>query len=106
MNPSEQRALTREVLETWLHDAPGFVGRCADRVTASDGGRKYHDTETDTMLFETMSLEDLYRFTEEEVLDVPNYAVMLSRRGVVGAEHLARLAHELWEELARVRANN
>jgi hypothetical protein len=95
--------MTREYLGGVALRDPEFVGRCTARVTAKDGGRKYHDAASDRMLFETMPIDDLFRFTEEEVLDVPNYAAMLAARDPrLDPSTLVELAHAMWVELGKL----
>ena len=96
MNPEQQAEQTREWLKHRTR-SPLFLDLCHERTVGADGS-KYYDPEADKMLFETMPILKLYRYTEEEILDIPNYAWMLKARGendaLCGA--LVRLAEELW----------
>lgn len=58
------------------------------------GADQYHDAETGQQRFETMALDDLFVYAEEELLDQINYAVMLRIR-------LRRLRQAIggWQEL-------
>jgi hypothetical protein len=83
MTPDE---LAAEVAET--------VALAQSRINGI-GADQYHDAETGQQRFETMNLDDLFVFAEEELLDQINYAVMLRIR-------LRRLqgAIEGWQELS------
>lgn len=96
MDPKGQSRMTRARLrdmlnETGLNTGDYFTDRFVNDATArieSTDGSKYYDPNTDTMLFETMPIGELVRYADEEILDIPNYAVMLAERGVAGAEDL------------------
>lgn len=44
------------------------------------GADQYHDAETGQQRFETMDIDGLFSYAEEELLDQINYAVMLRIR--------------------------
>lgn len=117
MNPEEQRDLTVEFLESVLYDhwAPDdpdpreFIDLAARRID-TDGASQYYDPTTDTMLFETMEPGRLYEFTEEEALDIANYAFMLEARSVhpgekLLADQLVNTAYRLWTTVHDGRLN-
>lgn len=84
MNPAGQAEMTRAVLATALDidgDTRAFRDAAVARITTDGAGTKYYDADTDKMLFETMPVEDIVTYLEEELLDVPNYAAMLYARG-------------------------
>ena len=61
MNPEQQALMT----EGYLLDVLGktsstFIELAVARIESADG-TKYYDPDTDTMLFETMALADLFR---------------------------------------------
>ena len=85
MNPEQQATMTAEVLATALDidgDTRAFRDAAVARITQDGAGTKYFDADTGLMLFETMDLDKLVTYLEEEVLDIPNYCAMLSARGV------------------------
>lgn len=75
-----------------------FIARCADRVD-TDGAAQYYDAESDKMKFETMSVDSLYQYVEEELLDAANYLYMLEARGGPCLENFVRNLFELWRAL-------
>jgi hypothetical protein len=52
-----------------------FIADCVQRV-AGIGRDQYYNAETNTQRFETMPLDDLFEYYEEELRDIVNYATM------------------------------
>ena len=116
MNPREQAEETitylRDALragEKYVEGPPGepgstgeFIARCADRID-TDGAAQYYDAETKQMKFETMSVDALYTYVEEELLDAANYLYMLEARGGPYLENFVRHLFELWQALEEAR---
>jgi hypothetical protein len=104
MTPDEQARGTREWLELMLPQEAkeDFIPRCFQR-TLKDGA-KYFNFQTLQMKFEEMSIDELYEYAEEELLDIANYAWMINERGSSNsAFELAQASFTLWEKLRQTR---
>lgn len=118
MNPEQQREKTFYFLADQLglmkddstlgkleaEEREAFVAAAGERTSLNDGGRKYYDNATDTMKFETMELDALYEYVEEEILDTANYAWMLHVRGdqpgeLAYAKTLVGECFRIWREV-------
>jgi len=108
MKPQDQAWLTENTLVEELDVPSGtavFVSACVARITQAGAGTKYYKEDTDKMLFETMPMADLLTYTEEEILDIPNYAVMLFARGVppIVLRPLVEAAAQAYRRLEAIR---
>lgn len=115
MNPKQQAAETIAYLRDALDaeyalepvDGGGFtvekfINRCADRID-TDGAQQYYDAGDDKMKFETMNVDSLFDYVEEELLDAANYLYMLEARGGPYLENFVRNLFQLWQALAEAR---
>lgn len=54
-----------------------LIRHCVGRVgPESIGAEQYYDEQTDTQKFETMSVDELLQYYQEEAMDMINYGVM------------------------------
>lgn len=110
MNPTDQAVRTGEWLSGVLNDddeSREFTRLAADRIRSS-GAEQYFDAEKHKMLFETMPVDDLFQYAEEEALDLANYAYMLWQRAESSTEQItasaaAFLAVNIWRMIRTTR---
>jgi hypothetical protein len=100
MNAVEQGVHTQVWLKDVLQDLSGtnlFIRRTVGRIVTS-GNEQYYDPKTDKMLFETMHLQDLLTYAEEEALDLGAYAAMLAMKDedLPDVKALAMMAATIW----------
>jgi hypothetical protein len=57
-----------------------FINLCTARVGPDSIGAKQYHVDGQPQKFETMPLDDLFEYIEEEIRDLANYATMLHIR--------------------------
>ena len=106
MNPREQANLTAEFLEDAVcADCEGrevFIERALARIR-TDGASQYYNAERDQMLFESLTVDALFGFIEEELLDAACYLWMIEGRGGPSLEGLVQDVFDMWDSLRNAR---